>query len=142
VRRPSHYKDCRATEDEEKSNVHFLSLMSYIFKHAYSSTSVPVLCMLYFLACYDIKVPNTKFGLLRPDCLTLHWFVEQIRRSVIRNIPFYDTVNYNLYWMSFEVLIVTSMNMVVSWDVVTCNLADIDRRFRRVYYFHNQSSEI
>jgi hypothetical protein len=34
-----------------------------------------------------------------------------------------------------------NIKIAVFWDVVPCCLADVDQRFSRAYYFHNQSDE-
>jgi hypothetical protein len=42
--------------------------------------------------------------------------------------------------MRFQVLLATSMKMVVFWVFAPCSLMDIDQRFRGVYCLHNQGA--
>jgi hypothetical protein len=44
--------------------------------------------------------------------------------------------------MRFQVLTLASMKMAVFWDVATCNLVEIDRRFRDAYCLHYQGAGI
>jgi hypothetical protein len=48
-------------------------------------------------------------------------------------------VNYELYWVAFQVLAAVSMKMVVFWDVAPFSLVEIYRRFRGSYCLHHQA---
>jgi hypothetical protein len=43
--------------------------------------------------------------------------------------------------LRFHVLTATSMEMAVLYDVVPCNLVEIDRRFRGTYCLHHHDDE-
>jgi hypothetical protein len=46
-----------------------------------------------------------------------------------------------LIYVTFEVLMVTSMKMVIFWDVALCSLVDIDQRFTGAYSLCHQGDE-
>lgn len=43
--------------------------------------------------------------------------------------------------MKFQFLRAASMKMTAIWDVASCTLAEIGRRFRDAYYHHHQGDQ-
>jgi hypothetical protein len=41
----------------------------------------------------------------------------------------------------FQVFTVASMNVTTFWDVMTCRLVEIDRRFRGAYCLHHRPDD-
>jgi hypothetical protein len=64
--------------------------------------------------------------------------------SIIRAMSMYQTTwcyiledsHLQSFFVRFQVLTATSMQMVVFWDVSPCSLVEIDQRFRGAYCLH------